>query len=108
MPALTDARLQNFIDHAQLSLHSHELYRKSRDPSYQEILSFVEEMVDLLLELRRERAALEEIAHTWGECLERREMGDPSAEMAMHMCMKARLALGMPLDEAGSVPRAPV
>jgi hypothetical protein len=60
MPLVTEAHLQHVVDHAQQSLHSHEGYLQ-RDTAYREILQFVDEMVDLILAVRRERAALEEI-----------------------------------------------
>ncbi len=93
MRSLTEERIQHFIDHAQLSLYTHE-----RDTSYAEILEFVDELIDLLLEVRRERAALEEIAEMWAECCAAARQGHADPVLALRMCAAARRVLGLPAN----------
>lgn len=101
MTSLTEARIQRFLEHAQMSLFVHEHGHQARDPQYREILEFVDEIVDLLSEVRRERAALERIAGRWEACV----ASDPGTRqrMALEMCAVARQALAMPTD----LPRVP-
>jgi hypothetical protein len=101
MASLTESRLQAFLEHAQHSLYQHDVYLRTRDPAYREILEFVEELVDVTLELRRERAALSRIAGMCSEC--ERSASDPvaCADLARRMCMIARGTLGVDAAEAG-------
>lgn len=94
MPTLSEDRIQRFLDHAQMSIHFHEHGQQARDPRYREILEFVDEIVDLLFEVRRERAALERIAAEWESCTS----ADPATRerMAIALCTVAREALGLP------------
>lgn len=101
MASLTESRLQTFLEHAQRSLYNHDVYMRARDPAYREILEFVEELVDVTLELRRERAALARIAGMWSEC--ERGASDPEAcaDLARRMCMIARGTLDPDAAEVG-------
>jgi hypothetical protein len=87
MATLSERRIEQVFQHAQLSLYVHE-----RDSSYGEILELVDEMVDLLIEVRRERAALQEIASKWGEATAM-PAGDRSRMLALSLCATARAAL---------------
>lgn len=91
MPAFTEARIQRFLDHAQRSLLAHEHYDQARDPAYHEVLEFVDEVVELLMEVRKERAALQQIAGMWDELDDTDDPFDP----AVRMCGIARRALGI-------------
>jgi hypothetical protein len=95
MPALSEARIQYFIDHAQSTLFLHDHYRPGRDHAYQEALEFVDELVDLLLEIRRERAALERIAAMREECERAARSGRADPGLALRMCDIACDALGL-------------
>ncbi len=92
MMPLTEERIQRFLDHAQLSLYTHE-----RDTSYAEILEFVDELIDLLIEVRRERAVLVEIAGLWEQCCAAASDGKADPELALRMCTAARRALALPV-----------
>lgn len=94
MSTVNEARIQRFLDHAQQSLLAHEHYNQARDPAYHEVLEFVDEVVDLLMEVRRERAALQQIAGMWDEL----EDTDDSFDPAVRMCGIARRALGVPAE----------
>jgi len=90
MASLTESRLQSFLEHAQKSLYQHDVYMRGRDPAYREIMEFVEELVDVTLELRRERAALARIAGMWSECERNASNPEACADLARQMCMIAR------------------
>jgi hypothetical protein len=87
MATLSERRIQQVFQQAQLSLYVHE-----RDSSYGEILELVDEMVDLLIEVRRERAALQEIASRWKEAAAT-PAGEGSRLLALSLCARARQAL---------------
>jgi hypothetical protein len=90
MIILSESRIQQVVQQAQLSLYVHE-----RDGSYPEILELVDEMVDLLMEVRRDRAALQEIAAQWPEARGAALREEPGAELALRMCATALTALGL-------------
>jgi hypothetical protein len=90
MRTLTERRIAEFVQQAQFSLYVHE-----RDTVYPEILELVDEMVDLLVEVRRDRAALEAIAARREEALVAARSGTPGADLALRMCGTARVALGL-------------
>lgn len=103
MNNLTERRIEQVIHQAQLSLHVHE-----RDQVYPEILELVDEMVDLLMEVRRDRAALAEIASRWDEAAACSRRGGPGADLALRMCGTARATLGLPIPlERPAQPAAP-
>jgi hypothetical protein len=93
MATLSERRIQQVFQQAQLSLYVHE-----RDSSYGEILEMVDEMVDLLIEVRRERAALQEIASRWKEAAAM-PAGEGSRLLALSLCARAREALDLGGDE---------
>jgi hypothetical protein len=90
MIILTETRIEQVVQQAQLSLYVHE-----RDGSYPEILELVDEMVDLLMEVRRDHTALQEIAALWPEARAAALRHEAGAQLALRMCVSARNALGM-------------
>jgi hypothetical protein len=92
MRSLSESRIQQVIEQVQLSLLLHE-----RDISYPEILELADEMADLLVEIRRDRAALREIASAWDEVLTAAHRREPAADLAVRMCGTARAVLGLPI-----------
>ncbi len=101
MKMLSESRIQQVVQQAQLSLYVHE-----RDGSYPEILELVDEMVDLLMEVRRDRAALGEIAARFPEVRASMLRKEPGAELALRMCATARHALGLRADSADAPQQA--
>lgn len=98
MPTLTELHFQRLLDHAQQTLLDHEHYYQDRDPHYREVLALVEDLSELLLEVRRDRAALEEIVRIWGD-FEAHTTGGASPDVHAHavrMANAARHALGLP------------
>jgi hypothetical protein len=95
---LTESRIRSFIEHAQQRLHLHDQYQHDRDHAYQEALEFVDELIDLMWEVRRERAALEAIAAMWDECTEGLSSEELRSDRAVRMCAIARDALGQPVE----------
>jgi hypothetical protein len=102
MATLTDRRIEQVFQQAQLSLYVHE-----RDSSYGEILELVDEMVDLLIEVRRERAALQEIASRWGDAVSS-PAGDGSRLLAISLCATARAALDVGAEQTQLPPTGPI
>jgi hypothetical protein len=99
MKILSESRIQQVVQQAQLSLYVHE-----RNGSYPEILELVDEMVDLLVEVRRDRAALAEIAARLPEVRAAVLRREPGAELALRMCATARHALGLRTEAAEASP----
>jgi hypothetical protein len=102
MIILSESRIQQVVHQAQLSLYVHE-----RDGSYAEILELVDEMVDLLMEVRRDRAALEEIAARLPEARLAAGRGEQGGALALRMCAAARAALGLRGEPADPPPAPP-
>lgn len=94
MASLSERRIEHAIQLAQLSLYVHE-----RDTMYPEILELVDEMMELLGEVRRDRAVLLRIASRWDEVVELSQKGGESALLAMELCNTARAALDLPRQQ---------
>lgn len=94
MTTLSERRMQLFVEHAQIALHGHENAR-----TYREVLEWVDEIADLLIEVRRERAALDRIAAMWDECVECARGGRPDPQLAVRMCAIAREVRGLSAEE---------
>ncbi len=95
MTTLSERRMQLFVEHAQITLHGHENAR-----TYREVLEWVDEIVDLLIEVRRERAALDRIAAMWDDCREGVRTGRVDPQLAVRMCAIAREIRGLPTEES--------